>query len=103
MSITKTDIFLECGCGGEQRHQLTYVHGCLLTITCERCGRTTEMPRELVMGQYARDFRGRLGHLPGKVRTGVSEHPVRYMLTLPIKAVHKVGEVLQEINYISRT
>ncbi len=33
--------FLDCSCGGEQPHRLTYVHGCLLTITCEHCGRTT--------------------------------------------------------------
>jgi hypothetical protein len=101
--VTKALTSLECVCGGEQPHELTYIHECLLTITCEQCGRVTPMPRELVMGQYVRGFRTRLSHLPDKLYSGVSDQPVRFVLTLPVKAAHKVGEVLGEINMISRT
>jgi hypothetical protein len=95
--------YLDCVCGGGQPHRLTYVHDRLLTITCERCGRTTKMPKDLVLGQYTRDFRGRLGRLPAKVLNGVAHQPVRFVLTLPVKAASKVGQVLQEIRQISRS
>ncbi|MEW2400856.1 hypothetical protein [Streptomyces sp. NPDC046862] len=104
MIETQTETaYLECTCGGERLHRLTYVHGCLLTIVCDTCGKTTAMPRELVMGQYAHDFRGRLGRLPAKLRSGARDHPVRFAFGLPGKAISKVGQVLHEIRLIART
>ncbi|WP_192809630.1 hypothetical protein [Actinomadura rudentiformis] len=50
-----------------------------------------------------RDFRGRLGGLPAKVLRGVAHQPVRFVLTLPVKAAYKVCQVLQEIHQISRS
>ncbi|WP_262700733.1 MULTISPECIES: hypothetical protein [Streptomyces] len=94
--------YLECTCGGEQLHQLTYVHGCLLTIVCDSCGKTTTMPRELVMGQYTHDFRGRLGRLPAKLRSDARDHPVCFVFSLPTKTFRKVGQVLHEIKLIAR-
>lgn len=95
--------YLECGTCGEQPHRLTYIHDRLLKITCERCGHSTQMPRDLVLGGYVRDFQGRLGRLPGKVAFGVTHKPVRFMLTLPVKAVNKVGQVLHEIRQLARS
>lgn len=103
MSTETQSAYLECVYGGEQPHRLTYVHGCLLTITCEHCGRSTHMPRELVLGQYARDFRSRLWNLPTKVCSGVSDRPVRFLLSLPVKAVHKVDQIWREVRLISRS
>jgi hypothetical protein len=104
MNTTETETsYLVCSCGGEQLHRLTYVHGCLLTITCEQCGKATEMPRELVLGQYARDFRSRLWRLPAKVRSGVTDQPVHFLLTLPLKMVGKVDQTLREVKLISRS
>lgn len=96
-------ISLECENCGEQPHRLTYVHGELLSIACERCGRTTKMPKDLIIGRYIHNFPGRLGRLPAKVLSGVTHRPVCFVLTLPVKAVNKVGQVLQEIRQISRS
>ncbi|MDX3638072.1 MULTISPECIES: hypothetical protein [Streptomyces] len=95
--------YLECTCGGEQLHLLTYVHGCLLTIICDNCKKTTMMPRELVIGQYTRDFRGRLNRLPAKLRSDAQDHPVRFVVGLPVKTINKVAQVLHEIKLIART
>jgi hypothetical protein len=104
MTETQTETaYLECTCGGERLHRLTYVHGCLLTIVCDICGKTTTMPRELVMGQYARDFRDRLGRLPARLRSDARDHPVRFSIGLPGKAINKLGQVLQETRLIART
>ncbi|MGP3987315.1 hypothetical protein [Streptomyces sp. 3N207] len=95
--------YLECTCGGERLHRLTYVHGCLLTIVCDNCGRITAMPRELVLGQYTRDFRDRIGRLPAKLRSDARERPVHFVFSLPVKAIGKVGQVIHEIKLISRS
>ena len=96
-------ISLGCERCGEQLHRLVYVHDQLLTITCERCGRTTKMPKDLVLGRYILNFPGRIGRLHTKVLSGVAHRPVRFTLTLPIKAVNKVGQVLHEIRQIARS
>ena len=103
MTESTETAYLECTCGGEQLHRLTYVHGCLLTIICDNCGKTTTMPRELVIGQYTRDFRGRLGRLPAKLRSDAQDHPVRFVVGLPAKAINKLSQVLHEIKLIART
>jgi hypothetical protein len=96
---------LQCSsCGIERVHAVAYIGHVIASIRCLHCSETYGPVREVLIGQYVRDFELRLVQKPGKMLHHAKQRPVDFLFHyLPQGLVCKPLEVLSEWEVLART
>jgi hypothetical protein len=96
---------LQCmDCGIEQVHAVAYIGHVIASIRCSHCSKTLGPAREVLIGQYVRDFEARLIKKPGKMLHHAKQRPVDFVFHyLPQGVMCKPLEILGEWEVLART
>jgi hypothetical protein len=89
---------LKCGyCGREGPHDLDYAGRLLASTHCRACGYTVRHMGEDLRKAYFRDFEQRVASKPSRMFRRLRRHPVKFVLSLPLKAASKPKKLLEEV------
>ena len=91
-------VTLKCDyCGREGPHDLDYAGRLLASTHCRACGHTIRHIGEDLSNTYFRDLEQRVASKPSRMFRRLRRHPVKFVLSLPLKAASKPKKLLEEV------